>query len=572
MDSLVPIHSEFETAGFQPYVLDLQGLALDHEDTIQCLAFVVLIREGGCLLALPEQALPDDALAMGLSSGPEDLIGPFLNVQVKGSLMSEADPLLEPTPAESQEVGVVLVDFNRNVATHLIPVGDVSDLDGILLFDNNVSGLVPTPEELVIQSMAWAAGPEAAPSRIHYYSADEVPETPVATVDQTSPQPARPIRRKARDGGTPGGGTVPSPKKRPTVASLAESLEAIQGALPMLTAQLQDLSARTAAMEGSASVPQRASALRRPLAAAAIDGLSPSSTAVAPRVLFKENPPPKGVSSGRTLIQKEAFSQEETENMNLDLYSGEQPALAQAVLEQSKALTALVSQMATGDHLDFTSSSSSLSSKGAMGRAKLQSELAQHKGIFFQNVIQNMSRRMYPSQSAEVELSVLHQRGVLPSLYLERFGGYGKCRDYGMIQWQIALVMNLLMEENWQGAKDSLALLFVCMEQSAMDGKMDIGLLLALVEDPPQTVFSGRSLAATVNPRPFAPTASQRWATVALQYLKELDVLSTRRREITGKDQPQPREQPNPTAKPSPKKKGGKGAAKAKASQDQEEA
>lgn len=34
---------------------------------------------------------------------------------------------------------------------------------------------------------------------------------------------------------------------------------------------------------------------------------------------------------------------------------------------------------------------------------------------------------------------------------------------------------------------------------------------VALVEDPPQTLFSGRSLAAGANPKPFAPTASQRW-------------------------------------------------------------
>ena len=71
----------------------------------------------------------------------------------------------------------------------------------------------------------------------------------------------------------------------------------------------------------------------------------------------------------------------------------------------------------------------------------------------------------------------------------------------------------------------------------------------------------GRSILATVNPRPFAPTASQRWATVALQNLKELDVLSTRRREIAGKEQPQPRDPTNSTAKPFSKKKGGKGEA-----------
>lgn len=66
-----------------------------------------------------------------------------------------------------------------------------------------------------------------------------------------------------------------------------------------------------------------------------------------------------------------------------------------------------------------------------MGRAKLQAELAAHKGHFFTNVLQNMSRRIYPAQSAEVEMPTLRDRGVTPTQYLERFGGFGKTKDIG---------------------------------------------------------------------------------------------------------------------------------------------
>eukprot|EP00913_Durusdinium_trenchii_P024973 g23439.t1 len=114
-------------------------------------------------------------------------------------------------------------------------------------------------------------------------------------------------------------------------------------------------------------------------------------------------------------------------------------------------------------------------------------------------------------------MSVLRDRGVTPTQYLERFGGFGKTKDIGFIVWQVALCMNHMQEENYPAAKDALSLLFVCLEQTAMDnGKMDVGLLLALVEDPPHSLFSGRSLAVAANPRPFAPTASQKWVTVAL--------------------------------------------------------
>lgn len=101
---------------------------------------------------------------------------------------------------------------------------------------------------------------------------------------------------------------------------------------------------------------------------------------------------------------------------------------------------------------------------------------------------------------------------------------------------------------------------------------MDVGLLLALVEDPPQTLFSGRSLAAGANPRPFAPTASQRWVTTALQYLKELDVISSRRAEATNNRQSntdQGGTSATPSGRPRPKKGAGRGAAKAKAAATQ---
>ena len=87
-----------------------------------------------------------------------------------------------------------------------------------------------------------------------------------------------------------------------------------------------------------------------------------------------------------------------------------------------------------------------------------------------------------------------------------------------------------MQEENYLAANDAMSLLLVCLEQTAMDnGKMDIGLLLALVEDPPHSLFSGRSLAVAANPKPFAP----RWVMTALQYLKEMDVISNRRAEAT---------------------------------------
>ena len=94
-----------------------------------------------------------------------------------------------------------------------------------------------------------------------------------------------------------------------------------------------------------------------------------------------------------------SFGPPEVAEISEDL-KGDQSDLAKAVLAQSQALTALVNQIAnnSGDPLqDMASSSTSISSRGSMGQARLQSELAAHKGVFFLKVLQNMSRRMFPS-------------------------------------------------------------------------------------------------------------------------------------------------------------------------------
>ena len=219
----------------------------------------------------------------------------------------------------------------------------------------------------------------------------------------------------------------------------------------------------------------------------------------------------------------------EDPNANVDL--------ARAVLAQSTALTALVGQLAQGGDAvgDLSSSlTSGLSTKGAAGRARLQQELALHKGVFFKSVIQAMSRSMHPSYSADAEPSLLMERGV-SATEMERFGGYGRTRDIGQIAWQVALIMDHLQQGNMPAARDATALLSVCLEQTALDsGRMDVALLLALTEDPPASVFANRTLAAGSRARAFAPTADQRWITTALSYLRELDLIMIRRTEFVG--------------------------------------
>ena len=574
-EAVVPLFSEFGAASFQLYGMDLASLELAEEDTTPVLAMVVFTRKEGLLLALPELALPAEVLAAGNVAGNRDLVGPSLAVEVCCAVLDEEAITRHPTTLEGKTMSIVLVDFSAEAVPGVFSIDSKQALEEVTPFDIMEVFTVPDPDDLIAKATAWASGQTTKPlDRIQYYSADEVSETPPRTAPKRAP------RRRAQAPGSDGG--VPAAaKRRPTVASLAESMDALLTTLPAITEQLQNLQERTEAMEAKEpKAPDRASALRKPLGGLAMSGLSKPSTE--PAALLRQMPPPRS-SSSSAKPQRVTFSEGEAQEYAQE-FNGESTDLTKAVLEQSRALTSLVAQLASshGDPMqDLGSSSSSLSTKGALSRAKLQTELAAHQGTFFTSVIQSMARRMNPALPSEVELSTLKERGVCPTMYLERFGGYGRCRDIGFINWQVAMVMNYMMEENHAAARDALSLLFVCLEQTSMDGgSMQVGLLLSLQEDPPQALFTNKSLANAALPRPFAPTAHQRWVTTALQYLKEMDVISTRRMEIAGgkntdksitaaanSDGPA-----NPNPKKKPKGKGGGKQQKGQASnQNQEE-
>ena len=174
--------------------------------------------------------------------------------------------------------------------------------------------------------------------------------------------------------------------------------------------------------------------------------------------------------------------------------------LTQAVLEQSRA------QFGAQQCLQFPFQQRSFGLSSTSGRA--------HIGVFFRECHPEYGRAHATSPvlgggDVGLERQGYHAHPVLGDL------GAG---DIGFIIWQIAMCLNHMMEENHAAARDSLSLLFVCLEQTAMDnGNMQVGLLLSLQEDPPQSLFTNRSKATAALPRAFAPTAHQTWITTALR-------------------------------------------------------
>lgn len=230
--------------------------------------------------------------------------------------------------------------------------------------------------------------------------------------------------------------------------------------------------------------------------------------------------------------------------------------LALAVLEQSKALTSLVAQMSQGGDplLDAGQSGAmgSTSWKGAMGREKLQQDLASRSGDFLLSVLQNAHRRLKPASKLPASLPELASSDFSMVQYLERFGGYAATRELGTIQYALAFIIDCALREDIKGVQEHAALLAVSLEQASLDGgRWELAGQLLLLKEPAAHLWSHRGNSSqTGRARAFAPLCPQRWATVAIAYSKEIDYIHNRRLELSKKAQPS-----DPPLAPSPRKK-----------------
>ena len=96
-----------------------------------------------------------------------------------------------------------------------------------------------------------------------------------------------------------------------------------------------------------------------------------------------------------------------------------------------------------------------------------------------------------------------------------------------------------MLQAAWSGEHESAAnyasLLLVALEQVSLDqGQWQVGWMMSLMEEPPDLIMARapdrRAGAPLV--RPFSGLADQQWATTALAYVRELDTIATRRREV----------------------------------------
>ena len=273
----------------------------------------------------------------------------------------------------------------------------------------------------------------------------------------------------------------------------------------------------------------------------------------AKKAALLSGPPPKvravGKEKAGNVVQPDPLDPFHTE----EPVSLPQTEFATALMQQSTAITALVAHLTSqSDPLSELSSSSSGGggTKGVQRREKLQSELAARNGGFFLAMMQQAHRRMNPGKPiprTEEELA-----GTSLLSYLERHGGYKGQKDLGLIMWIAAHIVDCLSSNDVAGAKEHVALLIVGLEQAAADGNWGVAYLLTLLEEPPLALFQEKLANISMHGKPFAPLVPPSWAAICLAYIKEMELLSNKKKETVTKvkNEKGEEETPSPRRKP----------------------
>eukprot|EP00435_Cladocopium_sp_Y103_P063089 s196_g24.t1 len=525
-------------------------------------------RQAGVLIVVPEHVL-DEASLLELSEAQdgveEPLVGPFRHFTVPLMVSAEDGQVT----AAGEVFSVLVVDMSRPGVDALVSVysDEVADADLINHFVNTDPAARPDFVDLLDQVRNWVA--TELGQRMAFYSAQEEEEEPAP-----SPRPRAKAKAGATDASTQPGRSTAGPKnapKRPTVATLAVQMETILATLPALTDQLATLTERQDKYERTARAseetppfkPMGAGKAAMPVSSLLRPGGAPSPTPGGLAQLVGAPPQTRGVSWVDQQPDNNPPLPEDEPNDPLmaEGDGGLSSPMAQALLEQSKALRALMAhfQAAGSDPMsDLSSSTPTTGVKGTLARERLQRDLSTGSGQFFLKVCQSIQRRMSPTSRPASSLSETRDVSLLS--YLERYGGYGQQRELGMVQWSLGHAFDAAAKGEWGLVQDHLALTAVMVEQASLDAnRWNLAWLLRLLDDPPQNLWLSRGQTATGSRRPFAPLCVPAWTTTALAYMKEAEVLQTKKSEVLGGNPKGASASDEAQPKPAPKRRPGKG-------------
>ena len=358
-------------------------------------AIVVMKRRGGFLVCVPMGFLLVEALQAADMAGEEVILGPHTSFTVPAK-QRERGGLV----GAGYTIEVQVADLTSAAENGLVRLADCVLEEALIQAFADTLAVLPDPQALLAMVSEWAAHNGA--QRAAFYSAEE---------DQGPMTPGGKAKAKPK---------VERPKRQPAAQAAAEQIKSIATLLPTMAAQLASLQEAQMRMHEelqarTGQVPPRASQMP------ALMSPQESQWGAPPRTktmkLAPPPPPPKRGSLMDPPLSPQELLEEEQE-VDAEVVD----PLAKVMLEQSRALTALVSHLSQGDPLiDAHGASSATSSRGAQGREKMQRELAAKSGNFFLTVLQNMHRRMKPAtplpatleQMALTDMSMVQYLSVL---------------------------------------------------------------------------------------------------------------------------------------------------------------
>ena len=490
-----------------------------------CLAIPVLSREGGLLLAVPDEYFLPSALSEAVESTDDALLlGPSRSFT--GALLEEDEMGAEmkvdlPTP-------FLVIDVADSAIQALREYDPLSDpLESIQPYSADRPSAIVDVKTCMPDVLTWLETVGGG-HRLNFYSAREEQDA--------LPVSPKPPAKKA-------GATA----KKVTTAVLAQQVAE-------LSTQLRALATQQQAMMEGAKPSIAAPARELPMAAGVAAKLPPVSSGLGlqdvgavPKIASLLGPPPRAKAPA---LPARSAMPEDTGEVLEDHQDPSEPAsgVARAILQQSAALNSLVAHLTSSDPIaDLTSASSSgvnLSTKGAAKREKMQAELAAGTSQFFLQLQQQLYRRMHPTRTVPKTEEDLLGAGVTMTSYLERYGGYRNKGNHAMIMWMLAHIADSASQGDYHKTKEYLALTIAAMEQASLDGHWGIAYLIGLLEEPPAQVYADRQTAVTAVGRPFAPLIPAQWSAVALSYLKEIEILTTKKTEVRNPKVPQPKPDP----------------------------
>lgn len=472
----------------------------DPESVDACMAIPFASREGGLLLAVPQFFLSPDALLDANLQDDGGLLGP--SAEFMANLIAEDENGAEVEVGA--QVTYVMVDVTDDVLQQLRD------------FDSNTDGQVcpfaaDHPLSIVSLSGAvdpvklWLSGIEGG-RQVDFFTARE--ELAVA-----KPPPPK----KA---------TV----KRLTNAALADQVATLSQQMAVLMDQQKEMmqSMQKSPPAGHAAGPKPGMLVPSQVPPVSA-GLPPPASGAVSKVANLLGPPPKSkppASANAPLAAGASVLDAPDPDAN--------GGMANAILQQSTAITQLVAHLASSDpmtDLSSTSSGGGLSAKGAARRERMQRDLVEGNSTYFPQVLQQMHRKMYPSRVVPKSEQELIASGCQMTSYVERFGNFKGHKESGMMMWMLSHAVDAAASGDFHMTKEYLALSAACLEQSTQDSNWTVAYVLSLLEEPPSQIFSERQAPVSALGRPFSGLIPPAWAAVALAYLKEMELLNNKKTE-----------------------------------------